>query len=126
MSGQESAVRRLDLSQGFEAGVCERPPPKCYTIQKSVNAGNVTLTNGVRMVSVDWAGIAVETRPLAAGRKPNVALCSGDRSDRIPNCRWMAKDRLVCQIFSWQRGHQHQDLSSADVGSRAERRGREA
>ena len=71
------------------------------------------LTKRVRMVPLDCAGIAVETRPLAAARKTERgAVCH--KPDRITACDWMASDRLVCQILSWQRKRQRQNLSFAD------------
>lgn len=125
MSGHDSAVRWLDLPQGFEVGVCERPPRKCYTAQKSVNAGNVMLTNGARMVPTERAGIAVKTRPLAAGRKTNVALCATSRIASPAATGWRTTDWCVrsfhgsedTNIRSYQSQMIDRALSAAGVAS---------
>jgi hypothetical protein len=47
------------------------------------------------MISVDCAGIAAETRPLAAGRKPNVTLCATSRTASPVATGWRTTDWCV-------------------------------
>jgi hypothetical protein len=75
------------------------------------------------MVPVDCAGIAVETRPLAAGCKTERgAVCH--KPDRITGCDRMANDRLVCQILFMAAENINVRICHSQM-TRAERRGPE-